>query len=60
MQKLRKYKDTLVGKGSALEAALAKGESEARKVYSETTANYEKMYSADSRKWFAEKCPRNG
>lgn len=57
MKPLRRYKDTLVGKGSLLEAALSKDDNgkEAKKVYTETKLAYEKLYPEADRIWFAEK-----
>jgi hypothetical protein len=46
------YKDTFVAKGSELEAAIAKGPDEAKKVYDETTRRYEAQYSQADRDWF--------
>lgn len=49
------YKDTHVGRGSALAQALEKSPAEAKKVYEETTARYLAMYSAEDRRWFKER-----
>jgi hypothetical protein len=54
-----RYKDTLVGKGSQLEAALhmkpaETAAKEAKKVYNRTSEQYAKMYPAEDRKWFAQ------
>ncbi len=50
---MRKFKDTLVGKGSALDAALKVSQKAAERVYKETNANYALRYSKEDRDWFA-------
>lgn len=53
---MTRYKDTHVGKSSALAAALDKGDqAEAKKVYDETTQRYKAMFSEEDRVWFAAK-----
>jgi hypothetical protein len=47
------FKDTFVGKGSELEAAISsKVKGAAAKVYDATTARYEALYSADDRAFY--------
>jgi hypothetical protein len=50
----RRYKDTFVGKGSDLAAALEKSEHAAKIVYEVTTANFFKLYGKDAG-WFINK-----
>lgn len=55
---LRKYRDIFVAKSSALAEALEiKDDKErskaAKKVYDETTARYNQLYSPADREWFA-------
>jgi hypothetical protein len=54
---MRKFKDTLVGKGSALFEALKVSPKAAEKVYKETNARYCSMYSKEDREWFANWSP---
>lgn len=56
---MRRYKDTFVGKGSALATALEKGEKDAKKVYDETTAAFVKLYGVDDAAWFVSKHKEN-
>jgi len=51
---MERYKDTYVGRPSALAQALDRKDSkEAEKVYKETTANYNRLYPKEDRKWFS-------
>lgn len=53
---MRKYKDTLVGKASALNTALQNNnKKEAEKVYKETSARYAAMFSKEDRDWFLDR-----
>lgn len=57
---LKKYRDILVAKGSALAEALEiKDDKErskaAKKVYDETSERYNKLYPAEDRAWFERK-----
>jgi hypothetical protein len=56
---MRRFKDTLVGHGSALESALAKSNSEAEKIYKETTKRYEAMHSESDRAYFSSRSKMN-
>lgn len=53
LSKTRRYKDTYVGKGSQLAAALEEKGNAAKKVYDETTARYQQQYSQEARDYFA-------
>lgn len=56
---MKRYKDTFVGKNSALASALEKSDAEAKKVYDETTANFNKLYSKEDREYFMNKHREN-
>jgi hypothetical protein len=52
---MRRYKDTLVGKGSQLAAALEKSEAEAAKVYKDTTERFFALHGKGDAGWFINK-----
>jgi len=51
----RKYKSTYVGKNSNLALALEKSETEAKKVYNDTTQRFEALYGKEDASWFYNK-----
>lgn len=52
---LRKYKSTYVAKNSMLALALEKSETEAKKVYNDTTARFEALYGKEDATWMYNK-----
>ena len=55
---MRRFKDVLVAKGSALAEALEKGDKKlAEKVYAETMERYKQLYPAEDRAWFSRFMP---
>jgi len=56
---MKRFKDTLVAKGSALYEALEKSGPEAKKaaekIYAKTNSEYKARYSEEDRAWFAMK-----
>ncbi len=50
---MRTFKGTVVGKSSDLAKALDVSPEAANKVFKETQARYEALYSAEDRAWFA-------
>lgn len=50
----QRYKDTIVGKGPALAAAIEESPAAAKKVYEETTERFDAMYpeAKRDRLWF--------
>lgn len=50
---MQQYRGVVVAPNSALAEALTRSQSEAKKVFAETTARYEATYPKADREWFA-------